>query len=69
MSKNVLVQKMSGSKKFWVQNDFEPNNFWVKRNLELKEIWIQKISPNEFGVKKIDIKKLFDPTKIGSKKI
>ena len=41
--KTFLVQKKSGSKKVWVQNDFEPKKFWMKRNLESKEIRVQKI--------------------------
>ena len=60
-----LVQKMSGSKDFWVHNDFEPKKFCAKRNLEFKEIWVQKIwlktelsfkKTNKFGVKERDIK-------------
>ena len=34
---------MSGSKKFWVENDSAPKMLWVQRNLEFKEIWAQKI--------------------------
>ena len=78
MSKKNLVPKMSGSKKYLVQNASAPKIFWVLRNSEYREIWAPKIwlkmDPSfkiiaQRFLIKTNFGKTFGPERFGSKDV